>query len=193
VPKQLDAILAGKPASSVAAVPPTPADPSKATADKPAAPAKRPAELLVGTPAPAFSLQTVAGKPLTSDDFSKHPATVPNFVAPNCGFCKKQVPNVDKVRAEYEAKGVRFVNVAEKMGQKDFTTEETVDVFKQAGSNLELAKDEGNTIGAQYKAQSFPTMIIVGKDGKIEHVNIGAKPDIETLLKGQLDGLIAKK
>ena len=193
VAAQLDAILAGKPASSVVAAAPAPADPAAPSGDKPAAPAKRPAELLVGTPAPSFSLQTVAGKPLTSDDFSKHPATVLNFVAPNCGFCKKQMPNVDKVRAEYEAKGVRFVNVAEKMGAKDFTVEETVDVFKQAGSSLELAKDEGNAIGQQYKAVSYPTMIVVGKDGKIEHVNIGAKPDLETLLKGQLDGLIAKK
>ncbi len=189
VPAQLDAILAGKPASSVAAAP---ADPAAPTGDKPA-PTKRPAELLVGTQAPAFSVQTVAGKPLTSDDFSKHPATVLNFVAPNCGFCKKQMPNVEKVRAEYEAKGVRFVNVAEKMGQKEFTTEETVDVFKQAGSNLDIAKDEGNSIGQQFKAQSYPTMVVVGKDGKIEHVNIGAKPDLETILKGQLDGLIAKK
>jgi thiol-disulfide isomerase/thioredoxin len=193
VAAQLDAIIAGKPASSVAAAAPAPADPAAPTADKPAAPAKRPAELLVGTQAPAFSLQTVAGKPITSDEFSKHPATVLNFVAPNCGFCKKQIPNVDKVRAEYEAKGVRFVNVAQKMGAKEFTTEETVDVFKQAGSNLEIAKDDGNAIGTQYKAQSFPTMIVVGKDGKIEYVNIGAKPDLETLLKGQLDGLIAKK
>lgn len=187
LPAQLDAILAGKPASSVAgAAPPAP------SGDKPA-PTKRPAELLVGTQAPAFSVQTVAGKPLTSDDFSKHPATVLNFVAPNCGFCKRQMPNVEKVRAEYEAKGVRFVNVAEKMGAKEFTTEETVDVFKQAGSNLDLAKDEGNAIGQQFKAQSYPTMVVVGKDGKIEHVNIGAKPDLDTILKGQLDSLIAKK
>ncbi len=200
VAAQLDAILAGKPASSVAAAPPAPADPAKPadpaapSADKAAAaPAKRPAEMLVGTKAPDFSIQTTAGKALTSADFGKHPATVLNFVAPNCGFCKKQIPNVDKVRAEYEAKGVRFVNVYQKMGQKDFPVEEATDVFKQAGSNLELARDENNTIGTQYKAQSYPTMVVVGKDGKIEHVNIGAKPDIETVLKGQLDGLIARK
>mgnify|MGYP000282605652 CR=1 FL=1 len=119
--------------------------------------------------------------------------TVLNLVAPNCGFCKKQLPNVDKVRADYEAKGVRFVNVYQKMGAKDFTVEEATDVFKQAGSNLELARDEGNAIGTQYKAQSYPTMVVVGKDGKIEFVNVGAKPDIETVLKGQLDGMIAKK
>ena len=116
-----------------------------------------------------------------------------NFVAPNCGFCKKQVPNLDKVRAEYEAKGIRFVNVVQRMGTKDFEPAEAVDIFKQAGSNLELAKDTGNEIGLLFKATSYPTMVIVGKDGKIEHVNVGAKPDIEQVVKSQLDALIAKK
>ncbi len=183
---QLDAILAGKPASSVeAAAPPS--------ADAPlSAPPKRPAEEMIGKAAPTFSIETVAGKPVKSDDFAKHPATVLNFVAPNCGYCKKQVPGLDKVRAEYEAKGVRFVNVSQTMG-KDFEIAETVEIFKQAGSNLEIAKDAGNTVGQMFKATSFPTMVIVGKNGTIEHVNVGAKPDIEQVVKGQLDALIARK
>lgn len=182
---QLDAILAGKPASSVAAAAPTPS-----TDEKPATPPKRPAELLVGTQAPAFALTTVDGKSISNADLGKNKAMVLNFVAPNCGFCKRQVPNVDKVRAEYESKGVVFLNVAEKMGQKEFTVEETVSIFKEAGSNLPIARDENNTVGGMFKAQSYPTMVVLGKSGKIEHVNIGAKPDLETILKGQLDALI---
>jgi thiol-disulfide isomerase/thioredoxin len=200
VAAQLDAILAGKPASSVAAAPPaapptaaappgTPPAPSQPQAERP----KRPAEELIGTQAPSFSLKTVDGKTVSSDEYSKHPAMVLNFVAPNCGYCKKQVPNLDKVRADYEAKGIRFVNVYERMGTKDFEPAEAIDVFKQAGSNLELARDTGNEIGQLFKATSYPTMVIIGKDGKIEHVNAGAKPDIEQIVKGQLDALIAKK
>jgi thiol-disulfide isomerase/thioredoxin len=204
VAAQLDAILAGKPASTVqAAAPPPAAPPGAPSAAPPGTPPalgqpqaerpKRPAEELVGTQAPSFSLKTVDGKDLSSDEFAKRPAMVLNFVAPNCGFCKKQVPNLDKVRAEYEAKGIRFVNVVQRMGTKDFEPAEAVDIFKQAGSNLELAKDTGNEIGLLFKATSYPTMVIVGKDGKIEHVNVGAKPDIEQVVKSQLDALIAKK
>ena len=65
-----------------------------------------------GQQAPGFTLTTLDGKTVSSQDFPKHKATVLNFVAPNCGFCKKQVPTVEKVRADYEAKGVRFVNIA---------------------------------------------------------------------------------
>ena len=148
---------------------------------------------MVGQPAPAFSIDTLEGKKVSSDDFKNHPATVLNFVAPNCGFCKKQLPNVESIRAEYEAKGVRFVNIAQKMGAKEFTTEEIVDVFKGVGSRLELAKDSENKVGQMFKAVSFPTMVVVNKEGKIEHVNIGALQDLDKSLKTQLDILIAGK
>jgi len=212
---QLDAILAGKPASTaVAAARPTPAvapspaptavlppaTPPVAAPPKPAVPEqpqaelpKKPAESLVGTQAPSFALKTVGGKDLSSDEFGKRPATVLNFVAPSCAFCKRQIPNLEKVRADYESKGIRFVNVYQRMGTKDFEPAEATEVFKQAGSGLELARDVGNEIGQLYKAASYPTMVIVGKDGKIEHVNVGAKPDIEQLVRSQLEALIARK
>lgn len=158
---------------------------------KPAGAQQRPAEALAGTPAPDFALTTAAGKSVSKASLSEHPATVLNFFAPNCGFCKKAMPNVEKVRQEYEAKGVRFVNVAQKMRQ-DFTVEQIQEVLKGVGANLELATSDfaTNQVGQSFKVQSFPTMFVVGKDGKIVHVNVGAKADLETALKTQLDGLL---
>ncbi len=175
---QLDAALAGKPF------------PKYATA-KPKS-RVRPAEGTVGKPAPSFSLTTLTGKSIGSDGFKNHPATVLNFVAPNCGFCKRQLPNVEKIRTTYEAKGVRFVNVSQTM-RKEYSVEEAHGIFTKAGSGMEFAEDKGNAVGRSYKATSFPTMIVVGRDGKIANVNIGAKQNIDTLLSGQLDKLIAKK
>jgi hypothetical protein len=101
------------------------------------------------------------------------------------------MPNVEKVRQEYEAKGIRFLNVAQKMRQ-DFTLEQTQEIVKAAGGNLELAMSDfaNNSVGQAFKAVSFPTMIVVGRDGKVSAVNIGAKPDLETALKAQLDKLL---
>lgn len=175
---QLDALIAGKPV------------PKFASAQR-RQPRRRPAEDLLGKPAPKFSLTTLDGKVVSSDEFKNHPATVLNFIAPNCGFCKRQIPNVEKVRQEYEAKGVRFVNVAQKM-RKDFTEAEIVDVLKGIGSGLEVTTGDfaENSVGRQFQAVSYPTMFVVGKDGKIANVNIGAKHNLETLLKGQLDALL---
>lgn len=173
--KQLDALIAGKPVPKVAAK-----SPKKR---------RRPAEGLVGKKAPSFSIKTLQGKPVGDAEFGKVKATVLNFVAPNCGFCKRQVPNVEKVRKEYESKGVRFVNVAQKM-RKEYTDEQAEQIFSGIGSNLELATDFTNTVGGLYKAVSFPTMFVVSSEGVIKDVVVGAKPDIDKTLKKNLDELI---
>ena len=77
--------------------------------------------------------------------------------------------------------------------QKEYTPEEVADVFKGVGSRLEMAIDGGNAVGKKFKATSYPTMMVVDKNGKVAHVNIGAKADIENILKGQLDALISGK
>ncbi len=174
---QLDALIAGRPVPRVATAP--------------ARPRQRPAEGMVGKPVPSFALKTLEGKSISSEELRSYSATVLNFVAPNCGFCKRALPNVEKVRKDYATKGVRFVNVVQKM-RKDYTTEQIVDVMKKAGSNLEITTDDfaGNALGRQFKATSYPTMFVIGKDGKIANVNIGAKANLEALLRGQLDALI---
>ncbi|MHC4698878.1 MAG: TlpA family protein disulfide reductase, partial [Planctomycetota bacterium] len=173
---QLDALIAGKPI------------PQKYLAAKSRS-RKRPAEDMLGKPSPQFSIKTLEGKPVGNAEFPKYKATVLNFVAPNCGYCKRQVPDVEAIRAEYEAKGVRFVNVVQKM-RKDYTTEDALKVFTDVGSKLEFATDFTNAVGGKFKATSYPTMMVVDSTGKVKHVNIGAKKDLNTLLKGQLDGMM---
>jgi thiol-disulfide isomerase/thioredoxin len=174
---QLDALIAGKPLPKVATAAPQPR--------------RRPAEDTVGKPAPTFAVTTMDGKSVSNATFKDHPATVLNFVAPNCGFCKRALPNVEKVRKDYEAKGIRFVNVVQKM-RKEFTEEQIVDVLKEAGSRLAISTSDfkDNTVGQAFKAVSYPTMVVVDRTGKIAHVNIGAKQNLDSLLKGQLDALM---
>lgn len=181
--QQLTDLLAGKS---------LPKPEAKAAAATPEQPKPRPATEMVGKPAPAFASKTIDGKPVTNEELAKHPATILNFVAPNCGFCKKQVPVLEAIRKEYEAKGIRFVNVVQKM-RKDYTQDEIVDVFKGVGSQLEMALDLENKIGQDFKAVSYPTMVIVDRSGKVDQVHIGAKQDLDKVLKQQLDNLIAGK
>lgn len=181
---QLDALIAGKPIPQFA-------DAKPKQPQKPQQPAKR-ADSLVGKPAPAFSIKTLDGKDVSNAEFAKNVATVLNFVAPNCGYCKKQVPRLEKMRQKYAAKGVRFVNVVQTM-RKKYETSEVVKVFSEVGSNLEMAHDPDNTIGKKFNARGFPTMIVVGKDGKVAAANIGNLSDLEKRLEAQFDALIAGK
>jgi thiol-disulfide isomerase/thioredoxin len=152
----------------------------------------RPAALdLIGKAAPAFSLTTIGGIALSNKDFADYPATVLNFVAPNCGFCKRQIPTVENIRTQYQPRGIRFVNVSQKMGQQEFPAAEAQKAYADMGSKLELAIDTGNQVGQLFRANGFPTLVIVDNVGSIKEVIVGAKPNIDEMLRGQLERLAA--
>ncbi len=174
--RQFDTLLTGR--SLVAA--PTPADKQR-----------RPALTMIGQKSPDFSLQLDAEHTLTGADIAAAPVTVLNFVAPNCGFCRRQVPIVESLRTHYEDLGVRFVNVGQTM-RKEFTREEVEKVLSEAGSHLPLAHDPKNEVGRRFKVTSYPTMAIISRDGQIHDVIIGAKKDLDVLMKTQLDAILAK-
>jgi thiol-disulfide isomerase/thioredoxin len=164
-----------------------------------ATPPRRPAEELVGKPAPEFTIKTFEGKSASSGDFKNYAGTVLNFVAPNCGFCKRQVPSIEALRAEYESKGIRFINVIERM-RKPYTQQEAEEVFKGVGSKLEMVADfDGedtqamNKVGRLFKANSFPTLFVIDRSGQVEQVILGAKPDLANTLKQTFNKLLEAK
>jgi thiol-disulfide isomerase/thioredoxin len=154
---------------------------------------KRPSAAdFVGKQAPKLSLVTTAGVPVSNEEFTSYPVTVLNFVAPNCGYCARQIPKVEQVRAEYEAAGVRFVNISETM-RKTYTTEEAVNVYTELGSQLEVAIDKDNAVGKLFNATGYPTMYVINDKGKVEHVTIGAKANIDEILGAQLEALLTER
>lgn len=163
--------------------------PKESPPDKPAA--KKPAALaLEGKPIPEFRLETlVPGRDISKEEIAHWPATVLNFVAPNCGFCKKQLPKVEQMRLKYESMGVRFVNVSQTM-RKPFTPAQAAQEYTSAGSNLEVAIDAGNRVGKQFSATSYPTLFIVTSDQVVQQVVVGAKPNIDAMLDSKLYAII---
>ncbi|MBU0716932.1 MAG: redoxin domain-containing protein, partial [Planctomycetes bacterium] len=180
---QLDALLAGKSVPQVAK-----AD----AADQPKPERRsRPAEELVGQKAPKFEVTTTGGKKLSNDTAGT--VTVLDFFSKNCGHCGKQIPRVEEIRKQYADKGVRFVAVSQSMGSQKATDEEINAKIDSLGFKGELVIDEGNSVGPLFKATGFPTMVILGKSGNVEAVNVGNVGDLETRMTTQLDALLAGK
>ena len=160
------------------------------TPTTPRPPRPNPKEL-EGKPTPTFAIKTFDGKSVSNADLAANAGTVLNIVAPNCGYCKRQIPEVEKMRTEYEKKGIRFVNIASTMGKSPYTPDRVKAVMKTLGSNIELAQDPSNAIKGLFKVSGFPTLFVVGRDGKIRHVDVGFRKTTFPL-KGQLDALIAE-
>lgn len=153
-------------------------------------PEPRPQEKLVGKPSPSFSLTTVEGKPVSSEELKNEKGPVVlNFMAGDCGFCKLQLPRLEKVRQEYSDKSVRWVNVAQKF-RREFTPEEIKELVKSYGLNSELALDFTNTVGKEFKVTSYPTLYVLGKSGNVELALLGNVGTLERDLKSKLDQLL---
>ncbi len=152
---------------------------------------KRPAEYMLGQPVPSFSLTTFKGDKLSNEEL-RGKITVLNFISPVCPWCKKQVPEVEKVREKYQDKGVRFVNVINPnpTGKKEFSQDEITKILTTLNSRLEVAADS-HGVRASFRATTYPTMFVVGKDAKIAAVDIGSGKAAS--LPAQLDALLAGK
>ncbi len=153
-------------------------------------PEPRPQEKLVGKPAPSFSVTTVDGKSVSSETLKaeKGPVVL-NFWAGDCGFCKLQMPRLEKVRQEYSGKNVRFVNVAHKR-TKAYTDDEVKEIARTLNIGGELAIDMENKPGKEFKVGSYPSLFVLGTSGNVEHCIVGNSPTLENDLKKKLDQLL---
>ena len=152
----------------------------------------RPALAMRGLNVPTFEIGTKGGGEL-SDRTLGDGVTVLNFFAVNCPFCKTQLPSVESLRPEYQARGVRFVTVSQTMKSKRFSDEQVLAKLRELGVATEVVTDPDNRIGKLFRVTSYPTMFVVAKGGKIAAVNIGNVTKIKTTLKTQLDKLLAGK
>ena len=56
----------------------------------------------------------------------------------------------------------------------------------------EWAIDPENAAGKVFRANGYPTMVVIGKTGKIEAINSGNMADLETRVRTQLDSLLTQ-
>ncbi|MBK8268135.1 MAG: TlpA family protein disulfide reductase [Planctomycetes bacterium] len=152
---------------------------------------KFPALELIGKAAPPIALTTLDGAPVGNPEFEFHPATVLNFFAANCPYCKRQIPKVEALRAKYESLGVRFVNVCETM-RTPFTPDQVRGVMADLSANLEIAMDAGNRYGRSYHVTGFPVLFVVKPDGTIDHAVSGDKANLVQMIEEKLDALISE-
>lgn len=136
----------------------------------------RPAMALVGKPAPDFTLDNLAGEKVTLSKL-KGDVVVLDFWATWCGPCVQSMPGLQKLAKETESDGVKVfaVNLME--------DKPTVEEFlKSHNLTLKALLDTEGKVAEEYKAQAIPQTVVIGKDGVVRNVFIGAGPDTEQKL-----------
>lgn len=144
------------------------------------APAPRPALIAEGTVPPDWTLETPTGEKVTLSSL-KGNIVLLDFWATWCGPCKKAMPGVQALHEHFAGKPVKIFGV---------------NTWERGGDPVKYMKDQGFTYGllmkgddvaSAYKVTGIPTFYLIGPDGKVMWVGVGAAPDNEQKLQEMIE------
>jgi thiol-disulfide isomerase/thioredoxin/outer membrane lipoprotein-sorting protein len=122
---------------------------------------------LLGKPAPELSLKAADGKVLTLSSLRGKPVFL-EFWATWCGPCVETMPDLKKLYAETESKGLAWVSIDNDEDAKtasEFVSKETI-----PWPNYH---DEDGSLGRAYQRQGIPLGVLIDGEGKITFYESG--------------------
>ncbi len=141
------------------------------------------------TATPKLQLKNLAGEEVNLGAY-KGKVVMINFWASWCEPCREEFEELIYLQEKYGSKGLKVfaVNLAEmKPRIEQFLKGNAINEH-----SIEILQDRNSTIYKTWKARGIPTTFLIGRNGKVEGVWIGAiddadsaavKEKIETLLK----------
>ena len=155
--------------------------------DAKAVPAPPGLTVKVGDPAPDFKLTDLDGKEVTLASL-KGKVVLLDFWATWCGPCVAAMPTMQKLHDEYQSKGVVVlgVNTWEQKPQaaKDY-------IAKKKYTYGCLLK--GDDLAKAYGVPGIPTLVVIGKDGKVVEIEVGLADPSGAGLRKVLDAALGGK
>lgn len=133
-----------------------------AAANIPVSAAKRGTE--VGNLAPGFQLARLDGSTLSLGDLRDQPAVLV-FWAAWCPFCKEEAPHINKLAAEYEARGVRVfgIDVQDSQARTEWG-------IKDFGIRYSVVRDADGETARNYNVEGIPTVIFIDRKGVVRYI-----------------------
>ena len=135
---------------------------------------KRMKDIQVGAVAPDFTLPDVDGNPVTLSGLRGKYVLI-DFWASWCNPCRKEIPNLKKLYAQYSEKGFEIVSIS--IDQKKADWEKAL---KEEGLPWPNFLDETG-VAALYKVKFVPTMYLINADGVMVGENLRGEALAEKL------------
>ena len=142
-------------------------------------------EIMLGYPAPDFTLETVDGQPVTLSKL-KGKIVVLDFWATWCRPCRLYMPDLIAVTDQYKDKDVVLYTV-----NRDDPKANIQRFMELTKMNAAVLLDKEGTVNNDFFVSSIPHTVFIGKDGTVQSVHVGAekksalKKELETLVSGQ--------
>ena len=120
-----------------------------------------------------------------------------NFWTTWCGYCKKELPDLQELYQEYgnNQNEVIFLGVTNPKTEKsqyasDVSVPEIKQFIKQNDLTFPMLFDETSEIYASYSVYSFPTSLLINQKGEVEWYSPGAMP--KQKIKSEIDKVLEK-
>ena len=140
-----------------------------------------------GDAAPDFSLTDLAGKTVSLASL-KGQVVLLDFWATWCGPCKAAMPAIQRIHDDYKGKGVTVLGIN--------TWENKADAAKQYVEKKGFSYPcllKGDDLAKAYGMTGIPTLVVIGKDGKIAEIEVGMAPGGDAGLRKAIDAALAAK
>lgn len=134
--------------------------------------------------APFWEITTLNGKRMNLNDL-KGKLVLVDFFYKNCFPCIKALPQLQSLYTKYQSGGLEVIG----MDPFDNEGEELPNFLKLKGITYPVALNV-NSIVIEYKVSAYPTIYLIGKDGRIIFSQIGFGPgdqeDLEKIIISNL-------
>ena len=122
-----------------------------------------------GTDMPAFTLQALDGRPVSSSEL-KGKVVLLNFWATWCGPCKDEMPSLERLRKQFDQSEVVLLSVT-----TDHQREGIRAFMQHLGLALPVLLDEDQEVSGSFMVRGLPTTFLVGKDGTLVGRAVGPR------------------
>jgi thiol-disulfide isomerase/thioredoxin len=137
-----------------------------------------------GQGAPEFSLARIDGRPGTVALSSlRGQVVVLDFWATWCAPCVQMIPVMDAVNHDWAPRGVSFVGINSDGGGA--TADDIKAFLIEHPFTYPVVRDTDGEVGALYRVEALPTIVILGRDGRIRGSYVGytMKGTLETAVR----------
>jgi peroxiredoxin len=142
-----------------------------------------PKELWVNTPQP-ISLENMHGKVVLLELWREE-----------CPHCQESVPLMEELAQQHKAAGLQIVGVHCSAAKNtiEYKWPELQTWIKDHGIKYPVAFDEKRSVFNLFKAQKYPTLMIIDRQGVIRYAHEGMTPPLQRELIAALDQVLAGK
>ncbi len=130
----------------------------------------------VGDASPEFAFKGLDGTEYRSDAIIGKKPLMLVFWATWCPNCKKEIPALKKIQADFEPQGLELIAVNVGMNDSAAKAQRYIEKYK---ITYPVAFDKGSETTKRFKVQGTPTVIILDKSGIVRYRSAVVPEDLE--------------